>query len=50
MALWLASSARDTAVAELKAEQRITAALRVGVDLQNTRIIELGKEKFVAGR
>ena len=47
-ALWLASSARDKAVVELKAEQRITAALRAGVDLQNTRIVELGKEKLAA--
>lgn len=48
MALWLASSERDTAVAELKAEQRVNAALRAGVDLQNTRIVELGKEKLAA--
>ncbi|SEN31174.1 hypothetical protein SAMN05428959_1011127 [Duganella sp. CF517] len=47
-ALSLASSARDTAVVELKAEQRIVAALRAGVDLQNTRIVELGKEKLAA--
>lgn len=47
-ALWLASSARDKVVVELKAEQRITAALRAGVDLQNTRIVELGKEKLAA--
>lgn len=47
-ALWLASSARDKAVVELKAEQLITAALRAGVDLQNTRIVELGKEKLAA--
>lgn len=47
-ALWLASSARDKAVVELKAEQRVTAALRAGVDLQNTRIVELGNEKLAA--
>ena len=47
-ALWLASSARDTAVAELKAEQRITAALRAGADLQNNAILKLADEKRAA--
>lgn len=47
-ALWLASSARDRALADLKAEQGTAAALRAGVDLQDTRIVELGKEALAA--
>lgn len=47
-ALWLASSARDKAEADLAAERHVTAALHAGVDLQNTRIVELGKEKLEA--
>lgn len=47
-ALWLASSARDKAEAGLTAERLVTAALRDGVDLQNTRIVALGKEKLAA--
>lgn len=47
-AWWMASSARDQALSNLKAEQLTTAALRAGVDLQNTRIVELGKEKLAA--
>lgn len=37
---WLASSARDQALADLKAEQGITAQLRAGVDAQNRAITQ----------
>lgn len=47
-ALWLASSARDQALADLKAEQLTTAALRAGVDLQNNAIMKLGEDKLAA--
>ena len=52
-ALWLASSARDTAVAELKAEQRITAELRAGVVAQNKAILtqaDLAREAEARGK
>jgi len=43
---------KDLAKAIIKAgiefDQLTTAALRAGVDLQNTRIVELGKEKLAA--
>jgi hypothetical protein len=38
-ALWLASAARDQALADLKAEQGVSAELRAGVKAQNTAIL-----------
>lgn len=38
-ALWMAIAARDQALADLKAEQGVSAALRAGVDAQNTAIL-----------
>ncbi|WP_328595801.1 hypothetical protein [Rugamonas aquatica] len=45
---WLASRDRDVARADLRAEQGVNAALRAGIDTQNLRLAQLGKEKLAA--
>jgi hypothetical protein len=45
---WLAAHDRDVARADLKAEQGTSAALRAGIDTQNTAIVALGNEKLAA--
>lgn len=48
MALWLASSARDDALAKLDASRLLVAELRAGVNAQNTAIMKLGEDKLAA--
>ena len=47
-AWWMATSARDQALADLKDAQLLVAALRAGVNAQNTAIMNLGTEKLAA--
>lgn len=42
-AWWLASSARDKALADLKVEQGVNAGLRAGIVVQNTAILAQAK-------
>nr|WP_207393580.1 hypothetical protein [Duganella aceris] len=45
---WLAAHDRDKAEVALRVEQGTSAALRAGINTQNTAIIALGKEKLKA--
>jgi len=45
---WLAARDRDKAETGLRTEQGISAQLRAGIDLQNTRLLQLGQEKLDA--
>jgi hypothetical protein len=45
---WLAARDRDVARVDLTAEQGTNAALRAGINTQNTAIIALGNEKLKA--
>lgn len=47
-AWWMASSARDKALAELDTSKLLVADLRAGVNAQNTAIMNLGSEKLAA--
>lgn len=47
-AWWLATNARDQALADLKAEQGVSTELRAGINTQNTAITNLGREKLAA--
>lgn len=49
-AWWFVSSARDQALADLKAEQLLTAELRAGVNAQNKAIMKLGEDKLAADK
>ena len=47
-AWWMAASARNDALAKLEKSKLLVAALRAGVDAQNTAIMNLGTEKLAA--
>lgn len=47
-AWWMADRAREQAVVDLKAEQKVSADLRVGIGTQNAAIAVLGTEKRAA--
>ena len=47
-ALWMATSARDKALADLDDSRLLVVGLRAGVDAQNTAIMKLGEDRLAA--
>lgn len=47
-AWWMVDRAREQAVVDLRAEQKLVAELRLGIGTQNAAIAVLGQEKLAA--